>query len=462
MSIENLRDEPAGAVRRVAATTLPTRHGAFEMFGYEGADKAEHVALVWGRTISPTVEPPLVRVHSECLTGDAFGSHRCDCGEQLDAALTTISRARSGALVYMRGHEGRGIGLLNKLRAYALQDQGLDTVDANTALGLPVDARSYDDAAAILRDLGMDRLRLLTSNPAKQTALESLGITVVGRRHLHVPARAESVTYLATKMDRMEHDPAPPMDAWHWLAGGLVPPGGMTPEEIVLVERYAPLVEAGPQLVLAQLGQSLDGFIASRTGDACFVTGEEDRTHLHRLRALVDAVVVGAGTVAADDPQLTVRAVEGTNPVRVVLDPQARVPTTSLLLTDSAAPTLWLVGGSATVPPEVADHVEVLRMSDDDGFSPEEVLRVLRSRGLGRVLVEGGGVTVSRFLHAGCLDRLFLTSAPMLVGDGVPGIRFDGADALSGALSAPVRRFNLGDDVCAEFNFAAVRTQGVD
>lgn len=458
MSIENIRDEPAGAVRRVAATTLPTRHGAFEMFGYEGAGNAEHVALVWGRTIGTTLEPPLVRVHSECLTGDAFGSYRCDCGEQLDAALNTISRAPSGALVYMRGHEGRGIGLLNKLRAYALQDEGLDTVDANTALGLPVDARSYEDAAAILRDLGMDRLSLLTSNPAKQTALESLGITVVGRHHLHVPVRAESVAYLATKMNRMEHDPTPRMDAWHWLAAGIVPQEGMTPEEVVLVERYAPLIESGPQLVLAQLGQSLDGFIASRTGDACFVTGEEDRTHLHRLRALVDAVVVGAGTVSADDPQLTVRAVEGANPVRVVLDPHARVPLTSLLLTDPAAPTLWLVGAGATVPAEMADHVEVQRMAGEGDFAPEDVLKILGTRGLGRVLVEGGGITVSRFLRAGCLDRLFLTSAPILVGDGVPGIRFEGADALSGALSAPVRRFILGDDVCAEFNFAAART----
>lgn len=460
MSIRNFRDEPAGAVRRVVTTILPTRHGTFQMFGYAGAGNAEHVALVWGVTHDTTMEPPLVRVHSECLTGDALGSYRCDCGDQLDAALQSISRARSGALVYMRGHEGRGIGLLNKLRAYALQDDGLDTVDANTALGLPVDARSYIDAAAILRDLGVETVQLLTSNPAKQYALETLGITVVGRQHLHVPGRKESLGYLATKTRRMEHDPAPQSDVWNQLSGGSVPTGKMTSVEEELVVRYAPLVEAGPQLVVAQLGQSLDGFIASRTGDACFVTGEEDRAHLHRLRALVDAVVVGAGTVAADDPRLTVRAVEGTHPVRVVLDPHARIPTTSLVLTDPAAQTLWVVGPAARVPSEVADHVEVLRMAEEGDFAPEQVLRDLQKRGLGRVLVEGGGITVSRFLRAGCLDRLFLTSAPMLVGDGVPGIRFDGADALSGALSAPVRRFVLGDDVCAEFNFAAVRSQG--
>lgn len=428
------------------------------MIGYEGADDAEHVALVWGRGSGASIEPPLVRVHSECLTGDALGSYRCDCGEQLEAALHTISRAQSGALIYLRGHEGRGIGLLNKLRAYALQDEGRDTVDANTDLGLPVDARDYGAGAAILRDLGIRRLRLLTSNPAKQIALEGFGITVLGRQHLHVPDRAESVSYLAVKRLRMEHDSKPADHAWEQLINGVIPVGEMSPESMDLADRYGPLVEAGERLVIAQLGQSVDGFIASRTGDACFVTGEEDREHLHRLRALVDAVVVGASTVTADDPQLTVRAVAGTNPVRVVLDPHARIPVQSGLLTDSQAATLWLVGVDANVPDEIAPHVEIHRLPNQDGFATRQVLKFLQQRGLGRVLVEGGGVTVSGFLRAGCLDRLFLTSAPMLVGDGVPGIRFDGSDALSEALSAPIRRFILGADICSEFNFAATRT----
>ncbi len=427
------------------------------MVGYQASDDSEHVALVWGRNHGFSVEPPLVRVHSECLTGDALGSYRCDCGQQLDAALQKISRATSGALIYVRGHEGRGIGLLNKLRAYALQDHGRDTVDANTELGLPVDARDYSQSAEILRDLGIERLRLLSSNPAKQIALESMGITVVGRQHLHVPAHAESSSYLAVKRARMDHDPAPPVEAWEVLRRGLIPVGELVDSQQELVDRYGPLVEAGDSLVIAQLGQSLDGFIASRAGDACFVTGEEDREHLHRLRALVDAVVVGAGTVSVDDCQLTVRAVSGTHPVRVVLDPRARIPHTSVLLTDPSAPTLWLVGPDAQLPDRVADHVELHRMESDHDFVPSRLLGFLRERGLCRVLVEGGGVTVSRFLQEGVLDRLFLTSAPLLVGDGVPGIRFDGADELSGALSAPMRRFVLGEDICSEFNFAAAR-----
>ena len=460
MSLEKFRSEAAAVVRRVATTKLPTRHGTFEMIGYEGADGAEHVALVWGRGGPASVEPPLVRVHSECLTGDALGSYRCDCGEQLQAALQAISQAPSGALIYMRGHEGRGIGLLNKLRAYALQDEGRDTVDANTDLGLPIDSRDYGEGAAILRDLGIRRLRLLTSNPAKQIALESLGITVVGRQHLHVPDRAESVSYLAVKRSRMKHDPEPSETAWEQLSKAVIPVGEMSSEALELVDRYGPIVEAGDCLVIAQLGQSIDGFIASRTGDACFVTGEEDREHLHRLRALVDAVVVGASTATADDPQLTVRAVSGTNPVRVVLDPHARIPLESRLLTEAHAPTLWLVGADAQTPDDVAPHVEIHRMSQPDAFAPGQVLSFLRQRRLGRVLVEGGGVTVSGFLQAGCLDRLFLTTAPILVGDGIPGIRFIGSDTLSEALSAPVRRFAFGTDVCCEFNFAATRTAG--
>lgn len=455
MSLENARHAEAVTVRRIVTTKLPTRHGTFEMIGYAGLDGVEHVALVWGQQNRFVSEPPLVRVHSECLTGDALGSYRCDCGEQLDAALGAISRAPSGALVYMRGHEGRGIGLLNKLRAYALQDTGRDTVDANTDLGLPVDARDYSQSADILRDLGLETVRLLSSNPAKQIALEALGITVVGRQHLQVPDRDESSSYLAVKRSRMQHDPEHRVDAWDLLSRGVVPGGDTGAENEELVGLYGPLVAAGTTLVIAQLGQSIDGFIASRTGDACFVTGEEDRKHLHRLRALVDAVVVGAGTVTADDCRLTVRAVTGTHPVRVVLDPTARIPRDSLLLTDPVAPTLWLVGAHADVPGRVADHVEIHRMDSEADFAPRQVLDFLKSHGLGRVLVEGGGVTVSRFLRDAVLDRLFLTTAPLLVGDGVPGIRFDGTDALSDAITAPVRRFVLGNDICCEFNFTA-------
>jgi riboflavin-specific deaminase-like protein len=242
------------------------------------------------------------------------------------------------------------------------------------------------------------------------------------------------------------------------LITGRVPSGGE------LADRYGPIVTAGSPLVIAQLGQSLDGFIAARTGDANFVTGDADRTHLHRLRALVDAVVVGVGTVIADDCRLTVRAVPGRSPVRVILDPRARAPRDVRLLTESEAPTLWLVAADHPKPENLPPHVETVslpRVGAERGFAPRDVLKVLAARGLGRVMVEGGGVTVSRFFVAGALDRLLVTTAPLLVGDGVPGLRFEGHARLADALRAPSRRFVLGDDICVELDLRRAATNRV-
>ncbi|MEJ5889211.1 RibD family protein [Pseudokineococcus marinus] len=245
---------------------------------------------------------------------------------------------------------------------------------------------------------------------------------------------------------------------WRALLDGRVPPAEVArdAEDAELLARYGPLVAAGPRLVLAQLGQSLDGFVAARTGDARHVTGEEDRRHLHRLRALVDAVVVGVSTVAADDCLLTVRGVSGPSPVRVVLDPRGRAPRAARLLAEGP-PVLWCVAGGADEPAP-PPHVEVVRLPAPGGaFAPAEVLAALATRGLGRVLVEGGGRTVSAFLAAGVLDRLLVTTAPLLVGDGVPGLRFAGADRLADALRPPARRFALGEDSCLELDLAAAR-----
>jgi 3,4-dihydroxy 2-butanone 4-phosphate synthase/GTP cyclohydrolase II len=458
---------PRTLVRRAAHTVLPTDEARFDAIGYvDEVSGDEHVALVLGDPASDSPSgAPLVRLHSECLTGDALGSHRCDCGDQLAAARRQVAAAGRGIVVYLCGHEGRGIGLADKLRAYALQDRGLDTVDANLALGLPVDSRRYGAAAAILADLGVTSLRLMSSNPAKEAALSALGLEVVDRQPLVVPDRPEARGYLSTKRVRMGHDaPVSVRDAvWRELLRGRVPQGVVDPESSALVDRYAPLVANGSALVVGQLGQSLDGFIAARTGDAVFVTGEADREHLHRLRALVDAVVVGVGTVIADDPQLTVRAVEGRSPVRVLLDPAGRAPAGATLLREGVAPVLWCVAEDAVVAAAAAAaHVEVVRLPHGpDGFAPGDVLAALAARGLRRVLVEGGGRTVSGFLAAGVLDRMFVTTAPLLVGDGVPGLRFMGTDRLADALRAPSRRFVLDEDVCMELDLAAVR-RGAD
>ncbi|MGB7448398.1 MAG: GTP cyclohydrolase II [Ornithinimicrobium sp.] len=453
-------------VDRVVETSLPTRHGTFRLLGYRDTMGHEHVALVMGSAGATSGDPALVRLHSECLTGDALGSRRCDCGEQLDLALALVAREGRGAVLYLRGHEGRGIGLVEKLRAYALQDEGLDTVDANIALGHPADARDYAAAAGILVDLGLHSIVLLSSNPAKQEAIEAFGVHVADRRSLIVADRAENSTYLATKRARMQHDaPDAPGERtlWDRLAEADVPGQVVSSSDHMMLQRYGPLADAGPRVVVAQLAQSLDGFIASRTGKARHVSGPQDREHLHRLRALVDAVVVGASTVANDDPQLTVRAVTGENPVRVVLDPHARVCPTATVFTDAAAPTLWVRSGDGDRRDvdSGARHVEVvsLPLNDEGRFEPSEVLALLGRRGLGRVLIEGGGVTVSGFLHARLLDTLYLTTAPLLIGDGVPGIRFVGHDALSQALRPRVRRYQLGDDVCTEVTFSGRATR---
>jgi 3,4-dihydroxy 2-butanone 4-phosphate synthase/GTP cyclohydrolase II len=440
-------------------TTLATEHGLFRMLGFADPHGDEHVALVLGDVGPRSGPPPLVRVHSECLTGDALGSRRCDCGEQLEAAFREIGHERRGIIVYLRGHEGRGIGLLAKLRAYALQDQGFDTVDANLELGYPADARGYEAAADILAELGVRRIRLLSSNPDKVVQLTRLGVQVVARHGLAVPDRPENTFYLTTKRLRMGHDSAPPWeDVWHSLTSARIPENVVAAADRDLVERYGPLVAAGRELTIAQLAQSADGFIATRTGDADYVSGPADRTHLHRLRALVDAVVVGASTVIADDPRLTVRAVTGASPVRVVLDPRGRVRPDARVLEDGLVPTLWMLGPQATAPDAVKPHVEIVRLpTGRAGFAPSTVLGELRARGLGRVLVEGGGRLVSAFLSAGVLDRLWLTTAPVFIGDGIPGIRFSGPDRLADALRAPGRRYVMGEDLCCEFDLAAAR-----
>lgn len=192
-------------VTRVAVAAMPTEFGEFHAVGYRSdLDGSAYVALVKGDLGDG--ENVLVRVHSECLTGDALGSMRCDCGPQLHAAMRAVSDEGRGVVLYVTGHEGRGIGLLAKLQAYSLQDQGLDTVDANLELGLPVDARDYGTGAQVLADLGVRTMRLLTNNPAKRAGLEGYGLAIVERVPLVVESSDFNEGYLQTKIDRMGHE----------------------------------------------------------------------------------------------------------------------------------------------------------------------------------------------------------------------------------------------------------------
>ena len=192
-------------VEKAAEVRLPTAFGEFTAVGYRSTvDGGEHIALVRGEIGDG--RDVLVRVHSECLTGDIFGSLRCDCGPQLHAALRAIEEEGRGVVLYVRGHEGRGIGLMHKLQAYQLQERGHDTVDANLELGLPADARDYGTGAQILADLGVRSMRLMTNNPDKRSALEGFGLEVSGRVPLPVHITEDNIRYLRTKRDRMGHD----------------------------------------------------------------------------------------------------------------------------------------------------------------------------------------------------------------------------------------------------------------
>lgn len=193
-------------VERVIKATLPTEFGKFDIYGYRNSlDDTEHVALVKGNPEDFTNSTPLVRMHSECLTGDIFHSQRCDCGEQLASALEMINKEGQGVLVYLRAHEGRGIGLINKLKAYVLQEQGQDTVEANVSLGFEPDLRDYGVGAQILLDLGIKKFRLITNNPKKIIGLEGYDLEIVDRVTLPINKNKYNERYLNTKRDKMKH-----------------------------------------------------------------------------------------------------------------------------------------------------------------------------------------------------------------------------------------------------------------
>lgn len=230
-----------------------------------------------------------------------------------------------------------------------------------------------------------------------------------------------------------------------------------------LVDLYLPL-QLDADLVIGQIGQSLDGRIATEQGQSHYITGEADILRLHRLRALVDAVVVGAGTVAADDPRLTVRGVEGDNPVRVVLDPNARLSRDHAVFTDGAAQTLVVHRASRDTASSVGENVISLpaapvaeRSDGPAGFDPAMVVEALRARGLRRLLIEGGGITVSRFLQAGSLTRLHVAVAPMVIGSGHPAFTLPPIATLDTALRPPCRTFRLDDDVLFDFDLRTPR-----
>ncbi len=391
---------PANASR--ADALLPTRWGEFRIsvFRFDGT---EVVALTRGELDGS--EPVLVRLHSECLTGDVLGSLRCDCGDQLRASLAMIGAAERGVLLYL-DHEGRGIGLFDKVRAYGLQDGGLDTVDANVELGLPIDARDYSAAASVLQELRIQKVRLMTNNPAKILGLGTHGIEVVERVPLETIPNEVNAPYLRAKASKMGH-----------LLGGLPDPRHVD----------AANLPTGRPLVTVHYGQTIDGRIASRTGDARWVSGEQSLHLAHELRAAHDAVLVGIGTVLADDPKLTVRLVPGDSPVRVVVDSQLRIPLDANVLATADARTIvatTLVASSERAAEIRARGAEVLRVkTDPDGrVDLRDLLARLRADGIRSVLIEGGRGIITTALRERLVDRFTVAIAPKVIGEGIAAV----------------------------------------
>lgn len=408
----------AGPLTRTTSARIPTDVGDFELHHYVGADRKEHLALVMGEVFG--IEDVLVRVHSECFTGDVLGSLRCDCGEQLHAAMHMIANEGRGVIIYLR-QEGRGIGLEHKLRAYNLQDEGYDTVDANLLLGHQADEREYSAAAAILRDLAVSSIRLLTNNPAKIAHLTELGIHITERVPLQPSVTAENAVYLRTKVQRMQHLlnlPSPGNGAAPATGNPL---GSEIRTAMHFLQERAEAYYSSHHIpfVTISYAQTLDGSIATTSGASLQLSGPEAMKVTHGLRAIHDAILVGIGTVLADDPSLTVRLVEGAQPRPVILDSQLRMAHGARVLQHPLSPWIATTLTNAAVTEAMrANGAELLDMPPDEQGHVDlhRLLVELGERGIRSVMVEGGAKVISSFLRLRLAQYAVVTITPSYLG----------------------------------------------
>ncbi len=446
-------------ITRTVCARIPTAAGQFQLCHYANEiDQEDHLALVMGDVADQ--EDVLVRVHSECFTGDVLGSMRCDCGEQLQRAMEMIAKEGRGVIIYLR-QEGRGIGLEAKLQAYNLQDQGYDTVEANVLLGHQADEREYWAAAGILDDLSIKSIRLLTNNPTKIESLTALGVRVNKRIGLQPSINDENAFYLDTKVRRMRHMLA--LIDEEALAA--VDTSGASDNFTILLERQAEdrqntFAQHARPFVTLSYAQSIDGSIAQVRGEPLPISGAASLRLTHALRAAHDAILVGVDTVIADDPRLNVRLVEGSTPAAVILDSRLRTPPHARLFDhhdDVLIITTEEAAATAAAGQLANRGATILGVTSDASGRPQLVaaLEALGQAGIQTVMVEGGAEIIRTFLDQGQANVAVITVAPIFLG----GLAAYGG-AVDGGHATPRRMINLaydqfGNDLIIWGEFAA-------
>lgn len=414
------------SIERLTGARIPTADGEFTLFLYDNSeDDKDHLALVCGDVEGQ--DDVLVRAHSECFTGDVLGSLRCDCGEQLDTSIRRVAEAGKGIILYLR-QEGRGIGLESKLKAYKLQDEGYDTVEANRMLGHGADERDYAIAARILEDLGVSSVRLLTNNPAKIEDLTEYGIDITERAPLEPHVNRHNEDYLRTKARRMRHALNLGAANGHAQSNGHARSNehvqsNAHDSSLQALEQRAErhFDEAGTPFVTLTYAQSLDGSIASSSGSPLPISGEEALDFTHQLRALHDGILVGIGTVLADDPRLNARRGQADHPTPIVLDSSLRFPADARLLHCDGPPPLIF-----TAPEPEPDRraeleaqgatVHELPCAPTGGICIDALLDALGDCGITSMMVEGGSQILTTFLREQRAHRVIVTMGTMFVG----------------------------------------------
>jgi 3,4-dihydroxy 2-butanone 4-phosphate synthase/GTP cyclohydrolase II len=393
---------------------IPTAEGTFQLSHYVDArDGKEHLALVMGEIQEqPKV---LVRVHSECFTGDVLGSQRCDCGEQLHQAMRVIAQEGQGVILYLR-QEGRGIGLEQKLKAYNLQDQGYDTVDANLMLGHQADEREYSAAAAILVDLGVASIRLMTNNPAKIDHLEQLGVKIEERLPLASTVTQDNAAYLATKIQRMRHLLTLPLYT-NGHSHAHEDNKSAVADQLSTLQFLAHDYHAqqGKPYVTLTYAQTLDGTIGAAHGGQLHISGPESLVVTHRLRAHHDAILIGIGTLLGDNPQLTVRLVEGPNPQPIIVDSHLRTPLDARIWSHPKAPWIATLNTESSIARALVERgarLIQLPANRDGQVDLAALFAHLGTVGIRSVMVEGGATIISSLIRQQLAHYAIVTVAP--------------------------------------------------